>query len=68
MAQFDVVELELEHLARKKHCILHRGPTGTCGDQVSYFVCDQNDLLLYPTTLELHGASADEAREWLLPR
>ena len=68
MTQSNVVESELEHLARRRQYILHRAPCGPCHNRVHYFVCDRNDTLLYPLQPDSPGASADEARQWLLPK
>jgi len=63
------LELNIERLARARRVVVHRSPAlGHCKNGIGYFVCDYNNIILFPTkrTASAGGASAEEASQWLL--
>ena len=62
------LELEMESLARAKGIIVHRSPgLYESKNACSYYVCDQNDNLLFPRQYagETTGATAEDTHRWL---
>ena len=62
------LEAELERLARTERVVIHRSPPPDLQtSRIGYYVCDHNNVVLFPRTpvAASHGATVQETHHWL---